>query len=108
MTHDPFAPRYFDRDGNEITDMHEVGRLLADRDRRRVAFDNIDEHACVSTVLLVLDHSFDHDPPLIFETMTFVDDVAEDDCERTSNEHAALAAHDRAVAALRERRGVTR
>lgn len=107
MTHDRFAPRYFDRDGNEITDMHEVGRLLVDRDRRRVAFDNIDAHSYVSTVLLVLDHSFDHDPPLIFETMTFTDDVQDGDCERTSNEHAALAAHDRAVAALRERRSTT-
>lgn len=97
------GPRWYDADGNELHDMNEVEALLRDVDKRRIAFDQLDERTEVSTVLLVLDHNFfEGCDPLIFETMTFVDgsDVA---LERTSNKHAALAAHDRAVAEARER-----
>lgn len=51
-------------------DTGKVDALLADSNKRRVAFDAIDEGLEVSTVFLCLDHSFgDDEPPVLFETM---------------------------------------
>lgn len=38
---------------------------------RRVAFTDLGEDVCVSTVFIGLDHSFGEGPPLLFETMVF-------------------------------------
>jgi hypothetical protein len=94
--------RWYDMDGNELHDMDEVERLLINADARRIAFTELGD-VRVSTILLVLDHNFGPGPPMIFETMIFGGGEELDGwCERTPNKIAALAAHDRAVAYVRE------
>jgi hypothetical protein len=94
--------QWYDIDGNPV-DIATADRLLADREARRIGLTQIDEHVAVSTVHLVLDHGFMPDqPPLIFETMIFVDGTG-DECVRTSTKHAALAMHDQIVAELRDK-----
>lgn len=89
-------------DGNRLPDVHAAEGLFLDPDARRVALTEFGDVAQVSTVLLVVDHNWSPDgPPLIFETMTFMDGEG-DRCERTSTRAAALAAHDQACAMIRE------
>jgi hypothetical protein len=88
-------------DGNELPDIHAAERLLLDIELRRVALTRFGGVAEVSTVLLVVDHNWSGGPPLIFETMTFMDGNG-DQCERTSTRAAALAAHDQACAVVRD------
>lgn len=99
---------WFDIDGNPVSP-REAGEILADTQGRRIGWTIVGDWR-VSTVHLVLNHRFfedRHSPPLIFETMVFgpegvelPDDVPE--CVRTPTKHAALAAHDQVVAALRK------
>jgi len=95
-----YGARWYDMDGNELHDMAAVEALMGDIDRRRVALTDFDGRAEVSTVLLVLDHNWGGGPPLIFETMVFMDTGTF--CERTSSRTAALAMHDQACADVRE------
>jgi hypothetical protein len=53
----------------------------------------------VSTVFLALDHSVGHGPPLLFETMVFVNGVGED-CERYSTWAEAEEGHANMVAKI--------
>jgi hypothetical protein len=66
----------------------------ADRCVRDTARDDVR----VSTVFLGLDHGFglDHTPPLLFETMVFVNGT-EEGCERYSSWAEAEAGHERWV-----------
>lgn len=97
---------WYDGDGRPIG-QREAEQLLLDFDARRVALEQIGPYR-VSTVHLVSDHSFfDGGPPLIFETMIFDEEGGEvehveQSCWRTPNRTAALAAHDQAVAMVRE------
>lgn len=68
-------------------------------DPTRMAETTIDK-AWVSTVWVGLDMGYTGDPPIIFETMIFGGDHDEF-CERYATKEAALAGHDRVVAALR-------
>lgn len=89
-------------DGNQLPDVHAAERLLLDINLRRVALTEFGDVASVSTVLLVVDHNWSPDgPPLIFETMRFMDGEG-DQCVRTSTRAAALAAHDQACATVRD------
>ena len=94
--------RFYDRKGQPM-EMMEWARALETADKI-VGNDTIDgQH--VSTVWLGLNHNLygDDGPPLIFETM--ISGGPHDQyCDRYSNEEAALAGHDRIVAALREGR----
>ena len=84
-------------------------------DNRRVAVTQVGK-AEVSTVFLCIDHNFrDAGPPLLFETMVFVDGEGEDNerwCarrgfERCSTWDEAVEQHERVVAALRKTEGET-
>jgi hypothetical protein len=59
--------------------------------------DSMQGDVCVSTVFLGLDHSFsDHGPPVLFETMVFVNGSGSD-CERYCTWDEAEAGHARWV-----------
>jgi hypothetical protein len=60
---------FYNMEGEQISE-DEAARLFRDIDYRRVAEDSIGD-AHVSTVLLMLDHDFMNDRPVIFETMIF-------------------------------------
>lgn len=101
-------PRYYDRQGKVLTLM-EWAALLADSNLgyKRVAEDHVDD-LWISTVWLGLDHGFEAEsPPLIFETMVFIEtpdgksDMREQLCWRYSNEAHAVHCHDILVRALR-------
>ncbi len=92
--------RYFDRKGRPM-ELMEWARAV-ENEGKVVGKDIIDGQR-VSTVWLGLDHSFDEGPPLIFETMIF-GGPHDQYCDRYSNEEAALAGHNRTVAALRDGR----
>lgn len=97
---------WFDIDGNPVT-RDVAQRLLDNSEARRIGWTVVGDWR-VSTVHIVLNHQFEPGgPPLIFETMVFPPTRDTElphgvpECIRTSNKHAALAAHDQAVAALR-------
>lgn len=105
---------HYDREGNPIT-FERWAELCAreDVDYRRVAWTLIGEGIEISTVWLGIDHNFFDGPPLIFETMVFVqlDEPREllggaittregTETYRWPTEAAALAGHDRIVAEL--------
>jgi|SRR5437667_4983830 len=48
----------------------ETGKFYKNRDLKRVARDEIDGYT-ISTVFLCIDHRFDEDKPVLFETMVF-------------------------------------
>ena len=55
----------------------------------------------ISTVFLAIDHQFGKGPPILYETMIFGGEH-NDHQERYTNEVAALAGHDQAVAMVRD------
>lgn len=88
-------------DGREL-DLHAGAELLGDIAKRRVALTKFADRAEVSTVLLVVDHNWPMTgPPLIFETMTFVDGEGTM-WGRAPTRAAALSMHDQACADVRE------
>ena len=104
-----WLPRFFDRQGNEIS-MAEFGRLkYEEHDYARVAETLVDcgdqQTAWVSTVWLGLDHSLTFDgsdgTPIIFETLIFGPEPWDGHLWRYPTEAAALAGHERTVAWLR-------
>ena len=60
----------FDKNGKPIKLM-EWARLFEDGNYKRIALTELPNNVRVSTVWLGLDHSFDGDKLLIFETMVF-------------------------------------
>jgi hypothetical protein len=96
---------FFDRAGQPIS-LERWCELFSpdDDESRRVALDNLDGAAEVSTVWVGLDHSAGHGPPLIFESMIF--GLSKYDlCQwRYATEDEALAGHRRIVRALIEGR----
>ena len=96
---------YYDPDGNPIS-MFEWGELFhsgAARHLAATAIDSDDGGCAVSTIWLGVDHSFGlSGPPLIYETMIFGGPLNGEQW-RTPNRHAALACHDQAVAACRDK-----
>jgi hypothetical protein len=89
----------YDFDGNPIA--YEEWYALFAEDRRGVACTQVGEVE-VSTVWLGLDYSFGRGVPLIYETMVFGGPLDHRQ-ERYPNRVAALAGHDRWVAAVRRR-----
>ena len=58
--------------------------------------------ASVSTVFLVIDHQFGDGPPILFETMVFGGDRADENQWRYLTWDEAAAGHDAVVSALRD------
>lgn len=85
--------------------MLEAEALLRDITKRRVALTEIG-NVRVSTVFLAIDHSFgEPGPPVLFETIAFVDGEANDDCKRCCTWGEAVAQHERLVAMLTAAKG---
>lgn len=61
----------------ETEDLFEWGRMFENQESRRVARTGDDDHF-VSTVFLGIDHGFGEGPPLIFETMAFLNGEEQD------------------------------
>jgi hypothetical protein len=99
-------PRYFDRNGVPIN-IDTWGKLFENTEYQRLGHDHVG-HYLVSTVWLGLDHGFESDTPVIFETMIFATQDAKDDdelnqvCTRYTSESAALTGHQQTVQNLRE------
>jgi hypothetical protein len=88
---------YYNMQGEQI-DRDEWIRLFEANDSRRVAQDTLADGTRISTVLLGLDHSFGHGPPLIFETMVFPNrSYDEQDANRYTTLADAVAGHDSMV-----------
>jgi hypothetical protein len=87
---------YYSRDGRPISFEEVLELVKSDRDRR-VAETTLPDGTWVSTVWLTLDHrmSGEGGPPLIFETMVFVNAQSLEslDMERYATEEQALAGH---------------
>lgn len=94
---------YYDKKGNEI-DRDRWSHLYSDKEYRIVAQERIGKFF-ISTVWLGVDYSFGESQPLFFETMAFDEDKGDWTdvyLNRYSNEIAALAGHDQAVAMARD------
>lgn len=79
--------------------LEEWGAWFEKADQRRVAFTELSDKVCVSTVFLGLDHNFNKEgPPILFETMVF--GYGGDYCYRASTWDEATAIHERTVAWL--------
>lgn len=85
---------YYDMDGNPITTDEWIKLVEGPDDYKRVAKDALPGGYKVSTVLLGLDHSFQGEPPIIFESMVFGPDGGGDlDCDRYSTKAQAIVGH---------------
>lgn len=97
-------PGWYDKDGNPIG-IERANRILGDHDYRRVAQETVGPY-WVSTVLLVLDHNFGVGPPLIFETMVFVQEGEDEEISnlvwRYSTLGEAQEGHRAAVAMMKD------
>lgn len=103
----PPQSTYYRRDGTPMTaeEMHADMANIWSEASRRVGYDEVMFRGVkydVSTVHLVINHSFGSGPPLIFETMIFVQGSAHDEyMQRYSTEAEALAGHNFIVDTLR-------
>lgn len=103
----PPQSMYYRRDGTPMTaeQMHAEAAEVWSEQSRRVALDDVEFRGVrydISTVHLVINHSFLEGPPLIFETMIFVQGSAHDEyMQRYSTEAEALAGHNFIVDTLR-------
>lgn len=93
-------PLWYDMEHRVIT-LEQAEVLLASEDRQ-LAKDVVvvdDEPVWVSTVFLVLDHSFGTGPPVLYETMAFGSNDIEAQ-HRYCTREQAMAGHAEVVAAL--------
>lgn len=90
---------YYDRAGNPMT-LGEWAEKFEDNEYKRVVATEVGD-ARVSTVWLGLDHGWNGEAPVIFETMIF-DGPYDEHQWRYSTEADAVAGHERIVKALRE------
>jgi hypothetical protein len=81
-------------------DVLEWGRMF-ELKNRRVKDDQIGAY-WVSTVFLGVDHNYGDGPPLLFETMVFVEGKDVGTCVRYATWDEALAGHERICERLRE------
>lgn len=82
------------------TNLETWARWIEGADPHRRVVETYVDDICVSTVFLGLDHSFNHGPPMIFETMIFGGEHDEKQW-RYSTWDEAVAGHDRAVRLVR-------
>jgi hypothetical protein len=99
---------YYDPDGNPISLTDFTSGIRASTWERE-HLDTEIEGGHVSTVWLGLDHAFHDDgPPLIFETMAFVDGPLDNHQERYSTRAAARAGHARMIERVKVERAAWR
>ena len=91
--------RYYDRQGNPITDTLTWAKMFEDMSYKRIAETTLPDGKWVSTVWLGLNHNYDAGPPLIFESMVFSskDEMRELDREQYSTEEEAKKGHRKLV-----------
>lgn len=90
---------FWARNGDPIT-MEQWSELVGNLEYKRVAYTTMGE-VVVSTVWLGMNHNFDDvGPPLIFETMIFGGDLA-DEQWRWATEAEALDGHEKVVGEAR-------
>jgi hypothetical protein len=100
-------PTYFDRQGKEL-ELLDWARLFEDGDYKILKQDKIGKYR-VSTVWIGLNmRFFGIDPPLIFETMIFIEEGQEKDeldfwQDRYSTEDEALEGHEKALELVRNK-----
>lgn len=103
-------PLYYDREGKPMT-LEQWSLAFEDMEYRRIAWTELPGGRQVSTVWMGLDHAFGAGPPLIFESMTFLETGKpfreELDCERYSTEAEARAGHEAMVKRLLDDREMT-
>lgn len=86
---------YYGPDGKPIS-QEEAVKYWADPELRRVAHSTItteNGEIEISTVFLIIDHSFGHGPPVLWETMIFGGPLDEDQGRYTSAEDALVGHH---------------
>ena len=89
---------WYDRQGQPL-DVEQANTLLGDMDYKRVALTEITSSSDpsikhrVSTVWLGCDHSFGEGAPIIFETMVFGIEGADEYMQRYATEEQARAGH---------------
>lgn len=90
----------------EPLDTAAAERLLGDQAYKRVALTNVTSASDsgidyrISTVWLALDHNFDGGAPILFETMVFGFDGADEYMQRYATEEEARAGHAEAVSVV--------
>lgn len=90
-------PLFYRRDGTAVIDPSpDEVRTLWSEANRRIAYTKLSDGTVISTVCLVLDHSWGGERPLIFETLVFGPDGSADDStmERYATEAEAKMGHD--------------
>jgi hypothetical protein len=85
-----YVDMYYDRQGKPISPQDWAKSI--EEDRRLAYHITKDKKTEVSTVWLGLDHNFFGGPPLIFETMVFVEGE-EQECHRYTTEEQAFDGH---------------
>lgn len=89
---------WYDRQGQPL-DIEQANTLLGDPAYKRVALTNVTSTSDpgidyrVSTVWLGLDHNFDGSAPILFETMVFRFDGADEYMQRYATEEEARTGH---------------
>jgi hypothetical protein len=96
------APRYYVLQGHTPVPVHDVLAWAASFEHkdRIVAQDQIGDYF-ISTVFLGMNHNWGDGPPVLFETMIFLDDKG-DACERYCTWDEAQAGHAAVCERLRE------
>jgi hypothetical protein len=96
-----FSSRYYrlNPDGS-VTPVRDLTEAFND-DKRIIKQEDVGKYH-VSTVFLVIDHSFDGGRPVLWETMIFGDGPLNDWTQRYSSHGAALAGHNIAIQMVRE------
>ena len=98
------GPLWYDKKGRPVG-IQTFGRLFRDEGYARIAQDDVltpsGDMVWVSTVFIGINLNPISPVPIIFETMVFSDGYADGHCERYATEEAALAGHERIVAALK-------
>jgi hypothetical protein len=109
---------YYNRQGEPIHDLFEWARLFEDRDYKVVQQTTINPpdggRYFISTVWMGVDHSWGSGPPVIFETMVFIDEPGAEDhssldhyMDRYSTEAEAIAGHRNVVGMVQATLGLS-
>lgn len=83
---------YYDKDGSPLT-LEEWGIKHSNFEYKGIGNDYVGDYR-VSTVWLGMNHAYNDEAPLIFETMVFLKDTFDDVwCQRYSTEQEAIQGH---------------
>lgn len=91
---------YYGLDGRPIS-RNEWVSIFSRNSERIIGSDHLNGYH-VSTVWIGIDHSRDHAPPMIFETMIFGQGPLNEYCERYATIEEAREGHQKTVASVRQ------